>query len=326
MKKSLKGKMLLSCLTLGLAVASTVGSTFAWFTINESAEITGLDMSVTSGSGIWIREYDSNTTGTADKPYADTMTIKNTAKAEWCPVTPYNGTYNTGTKTGTKLTTSTWNVKGFQKLDLGSTISNKAWKYDDVAITTAAYENSYVHGTQSGDHSFAYFYQIPVQYRISAGYNPKVAIKNLEVKDSDGKIIYTDVTDHNVDASAKIHGKQTAEKLVRIAFVDNQVSATGDKSATVYKITEETATEDYALAGVNMLAAGELESDSYNATYIGEGHEIDLDSPKEIDGQDYYVGETTIYVWYEGTDKACSNAVLQQNVTFDLEFTAVARS
>lgn len=332
MKKNLKGKMLLSCITLGLAVSSTIGSTYAWFAINNSSEVSGLDMSVTSGSGIWIREYDStSTTGSETKPYAATMTIKNKDGAEWVPVTPYNGTYDATTKTGTKLNDATWAVKGFQTLDLSSTISSGAWKYTDASSTdTTVYEGTYAYGKTNGSHNFAYFYKIPVQYRVSAGYNPLVNIKNLKVYDNESKLIKvgTDVTDATADstASAKIKGKQTAEKLIRIAFVDNQATATGDKTSTVYKITSEEADNDYALAGINMLAGNKLTSDTYTAKYIDDGHEISMTSPSVIDGQDYYVGETTIYVWYEGTDKACSNAVLQQKVTFDLEFTAKARS
>ena len=50
-------KLFLAAATLGLAAASTIGSTYAWFTINGSAKVSGFDMKVAGDTGVFIREH-----------------------------------------------------------------------------------------------------------------------------------------------------------------------------------------------------------------------------------------------------------------------------
>lgn len=140
MKKT-SSKLFLAAAALGLAAASTVGSTYAWFTVNGSAQASGLSMEVASGSGIMIKKHSEPT-------YLADMNISNDFNnKKWEPCTP----------------TAPNDLSSFKKLNIQDTISSNGYTYDNAVNT----DNK------------LYFYTLDLDVRVSAGFNFKVYVSDI---------------------------------------------------------------------------------------------------------------------------------------------------
>lgn len=133
MKKT-SSKLFLAAAALGLAAASTVGSTYAWFTVNGTAKASGLSMEVAGGSGIMIRKH---TTGSGQFTDALNLAGDFTGKT-WNACTPKDSTLNL-----------------FQTLDLSNTLSPTATEY--------VYKDL---GDETG-----YVYTLDLDVRVTEGYD-----------------------------------------------------------------------------------------------------------------------------------------------------------
>ena len=316
MKRKMKGKLLLSIATLSLALVSSVGSTFAWFLMNENADLTGLDITVTTGSSVLLKDEDKSTT--EQEIYSETFTIKGKDDAKWEMITPVAVTAATsdGTESGTAASMTV--ESGFKQVNITNTIAEKAWKYGDK-LTASQYSGTHVYGTTSAvdgtTSTTAYYYKIDFKYRVSKGYDVNIAItaNSLKVTDKDGNKI-TDLSQTN----------QTVDKVIRVAFQDNNAD-----TASVYRIAKTT-TEDYNKAQMNQLVTGAtLDGDQYNCTLLSDNNKHKVTEPNDAtytNDKAFYYGTTSMYVWYDGTDHACSNAVFQQTCEFGVTFTAVEQT
>ena len=133
MKKT-SSKLFLAAAALGLAAASTVGSTYAWFTVNGSAQASGLSMEVAGGSGIMIRKHTQEGNG----QFTDALNLAGEfSKKTWNACTPIDSTLNS-----------------FQTLDLSNTLSsNDTYKYKNL------------------DSETGYVYTLDLDVRVTDGYD-----------------------------------------------------------------------------------------------------------------------------------------------------------
>ena len=60
MKNSLTRKLLLAVITLGIAVIATVGSTYAWFSMNTTVEATGMQLTAVTPVNVVISKDNTN--------------------------------------------------------------------------------------------------------------------------------------------------------------------------------------------------------------------------------------------------------------------------
>ncbi len=325
MKTKIKGKLLLSLATLSLALVSSVGSTFAWFLISDKADLTGLDINVTTGSSVLLKD---ETKSTSDQEiYTDSFTIKpkTNPDAKWEMITPKTVTVDNGTTDGAETGTATTMTvaDGFQQVDISSTVKEKTWKYNKVTAGANAspYSGTHVYGTTSTvaqtTSTTAYYYKVDFKYRVSTGYDVAVTIK-------DKSIIVTDKNGTKIDNPTET--TQTVDKVVRVAFQDNSAL-----TASVYRIAKTTSI-DYNAEQMNQLVkldSGKLDGDQYNCTLLSSTntHKVTAPtSPTYTSDKAFYYGFTTMYVWYDGTDHACSNAVFEQTCSFSVEFSTVAQT
>ena len=316
MKRKMKGKLLLSIATLSLALVSSVGSTFAWFLMNENADLTGLDITVTTGSSVLLKDEDKSTT--EQEIYSETFTIKGKNEAKWEMITPVSVTpaASDGAESGDAASMTV--ESGFKQVNITETIAEKTWKYGNK-LTASKYEDTHVYGTTSAvdgtTSTTAYYYKIDFKYRVSKGYDVNIAIttNSLKVTDKDDK----QITDLSQD-------KQTVDKVIRVAFQDN-----GATTASVYRIAKTTET-DFNKAQMNQLVTGAtLDGDQYNCTLLSDNNKHKVTEPSGAtytNDNAFYYGTTSMYVWYDGTDHACSNAVFQQTCEFGVTFTAVEQT
>ena len=61
MKNSLTRKLLLAVITLGIAVIATVGSTYAWFSMNTTVEATGMQLTAVTPVNVVISDEETGT-------------------------------------------------------------------------------------------------------------------------------------------------------------------------------------------------------------------------------------------------------------------------
>ena len=137
MKKT-SSKLFLAAAALGLAAASTVGSTYAWFTVNGSAQASGLSMEVASGSGIMIRKHTQEDN---NGQFTDVLDLAGEFSGKtwnWNACTPKDST-----------------LDSFQTLDLSNTLSSSdTYKYKDL-----------------GEDETGYVYTLDLDVRVTDGYN-----------------------------------------------------------------------------------------------------------------------------------------------------------
>lgn len=324
MKTKIKGKLLLSLATLSLALVSSVGSTFAWFLISDKADLTGLDINVTTGSSVLLKDEGNSTSD--PKIYTNSFTIKPKDGAKWEMITPTTTkvtatSADDGATSGTATTMTV--ADGFQQVDISSTVNKKEWQYKQITAGEGAspYNGTHVYGnTSTVEHTTsttAYYYKVDFKYRVSTGYDVAITVKDIEVKDkSNNKIENPSQTTQSVD------------KVVRVAFQDQ--SAT---TASVYRIAKTTST-DYNAEQMNQLVKldgnKKLTGDQYNCTLLSKDNKHKVTAPTEniqyTSDNAFYYGTTTMYVWYDGTDHACSNAVFEQTCSFNIEFSTVEQT
>jgi hypothetical protein len=160
MKKT-STKLFLAAAALGLAAASTVGSTYAWFTINGEATVSNLSMKVTSGAGIMFRNHST----TATDPFSVTMDLTDDAALKNVAFSPI--TLKTGEGADTDFTK-------FQEVNVASTITTKtAYVLTDVTSADGKY------------------YTLDLDVRVSDGYNIGIKLKDVAVKNSAGTAVTT---------------------------------------------------------------------------------------------------------------------------------------
>ncbi len=315
MKRKMKGKLLLSIATLSLALVSSVGSTFAWFLMSENADLTGLDITVTTGSSVLLKDEGKSTD--SQEIYSETFTIKGKDDAKWEMITPVSVTPATtdGAESGDAASMTVDN--GFKQVDIANTIKEKTWKYGEK-LTATQYNDTHVYGTTSTTQgtvsTTAYYYKIDFKYRVSNGYDVNVTLKKDTLK------VYNDKNVQITDLSEK---NQTVDKVIRVAFQDNNAT-----TASVYRIAKTT-TADYNKEQMNKLVPDSpLNGDQYNCTLLSNNNKHKVTEPSNAaytKDKAFYYGTTSMYVWYDGTDYACSNTVFQQTCEFGVTFTAVAQ-
>ncbi len=316
MKRKMKGKLLLSIATLSLALVSSVGSTFAWFLMSENADLTGLDITVTTGSSVLLKDEDKSSE--TQEIYSETFTIKGKDDAKWEMITPVSVTAaaTDGEESGNAASMTVDN--GFKQVDIANTIKEKTWKYGEK-LTATQYNGTHVYGTTSTTQgtvsTTAYYYKIDFKYRVSTGYDVNIALKenSLNVTDKDGNKITNLAQDI-----------QTVDKVIRVAFQDNNAT-----TASVYRIAKTT-TDDYNKEQMNKLVPDSpLDGDQYNCTLLSNNNKHKVTEPSNAvytEDKAFYYGTTSMYVWYDGTDHACSNTVFQQTCEFGVTFTAVEQT
>ena len=346
MKRKMKGKLLLSIATLSLALVSSVGSTFAWFYMNSEASTTGLDIEVTTGSAVKILDTDENIKDHISY-YTDAISIQSRSDAKWTAIKPKTVTPAKAATTGdtpTPASEATMTVdNGFQTLDAGKVLTQRDnWYYSDLTGTTAPTQQaasitegetkkSHVWGTSAGaaegtstSAPTAYYYKLDLKYMITTGYDLSISVDNIKVTNKAGNVLVGTTSGEETTGTAT--KDITADKVIRVAFQENNAT-----SASVYRITDTTST-DYSTEGMNALIGKKsddsdaLKSDMYAVNKLGKHLVKESTITKTTDNQSsdkaFYYGNVSIYIWYDGTDYACSNEIFDQTCSFGLKFEA----
>ena len=300
-KKSLKGKLILSVATLGLAASSTIGSTFAWFTINESASAKGVNMTATSGELIMIRK------GSHKDAFTNEVTLATTSgDAKWMPITPITST--TAAADGvTKNDSGDDSGVKWGALNLNSTLTNKTITYNELSLSKESNTDVYTTSTSvsytTTTTKYIAYAHFNIDYVVSKATSPVLKISGID-----------SITNGYFKKSVRIAIAQASE-----ISVDNNTWTVTYADYTSYAL-ENASSDDLQLKALQELGLpSTVTSQNKTATtYSDTGISLD---PKgtSANGSDK-LGSISVYVWLEGNAHDCTNSAQSGSCNLSLSF------
>lgn len=353
-----KKKLFLSIMTLALVVVTLSTSTFAWFTLGNTANIEQVKVNVTTGLGIEISEN-----GDAWKNKINLSAP--TDLIDFTALSSYTGTNNLKGKEGVVLYDRNGEVVSFKKVDQLQNNEKNSFFEKEVYIRITA-----TPGATSSDPATADCDWIALKNVTSGteldfgeavgGEDKDHANANQWMADFDytGDKTYENGKFYNFDAlnAVKIsfatvredenHAKaEVATVLYGYANDNNQGDVSLNGAAKAYADFKEYA---YALPNDtdHVDAVGEPGDTDYVAevqevkgtlpTYVSDlttaakillqTDFVDADTAKAADGilankvldENYMYAKVTIRIWLDGWDADCINAILDQNTTLSI--------
>lgn len=323
MRKNLTKKLFLSVLTLAFAVISLGASTYAWFTLSSNAKVETFQGTVTGGAGLEIQVLKSDADINADA-WQTTVIEKALISNVIGDVTLDARTLKeNGTTSMFAALDGTEKDNGFIKFDLAFRLSDQSESrsfnlyLDGYTLKTAGtYDDPATEGVNESEAGVA-------PWRVNREYTGK----NPTTLD-DGALDYTyklnsEKTYYVSDAArlgivSKDKGSATeaiANKYYQAAESDGSDEYTPgipgkdntDENAAVnyYNAVNPTATINPANAPAYTAAA------SVGAQK--DGHKIGTLTGNEV-------VRITVYVWVEGWDAECINAIFEQTLHATLNF------
>jgi hypothetical protein len=73
--KEIRNKVIMSALVLAFAIIATIGTTFAWFTISNTVQVTSLELNVKAENNLLIRVWDNDIPSLNPNDYKTTLTV-----------------------------------------------------------------------------------------------------------------------------------------------------------------------------------------------------------------------------------------------------------
>lgn len=315
MKKNLTKKLMLSVLTLAFAVVSLGASTFAWFTTSENATVEQITYDVTSDAGLEVAVSDINGNnmsnyyiGTLPKEQIEKV-VKGTGFETFNNVSYYDGVsaaasfapntfYQKATYKEGVATAGTAATDGYVAFQLNVRVDQGGWIKLNVPYLTSTGAEAWVAG---------------VEY---------TANNNV-------KVLPTTAMTYDVLSASRLAVVPSSNTTLSQAFYQ-AAAATSNVVADAVDAPQAAANIGNTL-GLSNKGALEI----YNAKYDGEAGDIpaipaDLDgaTPVAADAVNEFVFEATagtvyefeIYIWIEGYDAECANAIFAQKLSAAFSF------
>jgi len=292
MKNSLTKKLLLAVITLGIAVIATVGSTYAWFSMNTTVEATGMQLTAVTPVNVVISKTESGTYG---------------------PSVEFSSTLNKLYPASTTKTQLTSNSVAFWAVEEGQVIgengkggvSSSATKFQTSAITSEA--------TDSQGRS--YFIKEDLWLKTTAG---KISLVLEDIK------LNTLTIDSNaVASSATVDSDAQSPYEIKEALY---VALITDAKTYIYAV-DGTGTYK-GVTAVDSTGTRTISGSDEQTSTIGSSGTHVFDS-EQADGAlvlDTTAKHVQVIVWLEGEDIDCVNAIGGQGLTLDLKFGYVENS
>jgi len=108
--KEIRNKVIMSALVLAFAIIATIGTTFAWFTISNTVQVTSLELNVKAENNLLIRVWDNDIPSLNPNDYKTTLTVADIlASSQYSGFADYRITPSTALN-GTTLNAKALNV------------------------------------------------------------------------------------------------------------------------------------------------------------------------------------------------------------------------
>ena len=288
MKNSLTRKLLLAVITLGIAVIATVGSTYAWFSMNTTVEATGMQLTATTPVNVVISK-DANT-GFQNSITFDSETLNLYPASTDKTLLLSNGTY------------TFWAVEEGQVIGENGEggISSTATKFQSSAITTESV----------GNPAKNYVIAEDIYLKTTAG-KISLYLEEIMLADFEGE-----VDSHAVESSATVGSPAVAKNIYDAIYV----ALLTDHGTFIYQATggsgNHTGVLSVSSQGVRTLGS------QYAFTQTNNTGDEHLIFNSNVEGAE--LGTTaekvTVLVWLEGEDVDCVNAIGGLGVNIGLKF------
>ena len=320
MKKNLTKKLMLSVLTLAFAVVSLGASTFAWFTTSKEASVEQIEANVIGGSGIEIAVGAAGATAPSSAYFVNQLPLEQITNV----LNGYGFTeldHLSGIKTGslTEFNGSLYDIeektatKGYVAFRLFVRVNNKG----DITLNTI----------NLGSTSPETTWKSGIAYQIGAD--------NAET---------TDVVENQIGADQVV--KYSVLDALRVAVIASE----SDGSNSVTKVYERAATsvntKGFSKYGAYDIYNKKMENGTPLTLFNVESNlttaNTNWANSEFAEGKEGEVGKETfkqltdkitfadvekddfiafdVYMWVEGYDQECVNAIFSQNVQLNLEF------
>ena len=240
MKNSLTKKLLLAVITLGIAVIATVGSTYAWFSMNTTVEATGMQLTAVTPVNVVISKNAS--TGFANSVSFDKLTenlypastdttlLKSDGTFKFWAVQEgqvigSNGEGGQAEQTGsnaTKFQTTEYTTDGkyviAQKIYLKTTAGKVGIALDEITLGDATTPSGAV-ASSAGTYNIADAVYVALLtsngtyiYSVNDDDDSVIGIKSV-VSSSAGDFTYGDAAFDLADSDTPVFGSTSANKL-----------------------------------------------------------------------------------------------------------------
>ena len=309
-----------------LAISATMlgTSTYAWFTMNKTVEVTGMEVKTKVGDNLLI------CTTNLDADYSS-LTLSQTRKALLEPVSSINGAtgsffYTTDAKANGDAVSDVYTP---YIEDLGSGVTtnpdDKAGKYGYMDAFQTAYGNTV---NTTNDFGIAYGYVDYVFYikATSSAVNQKVVMSQCDF----------DYNGNELETSGTVGKKDGPDRAWRVAVFAEDITS-GHAGNGIYQ-TEGRSTTSIATAGnqkglialadaVNQTADQAVNaSNSAAGTVVNNAsaNGVVLDTITTANATKYY--KVVVRLWLEGEDNTCTSetyATLTDAYKLDMQFKIV---
>lgn len=310
---NLRKKLLVSVFTLMIAVVAVATTTYAWFTMGTTTNVSNIGMGVQSAEGLMIRVESVNGEGYSDgdslyewRTAVDLSTVFTSTNTLLKPVSMAN---RLSAPTGT-VANKLYSL-GF---DASNAVTYKEATGGYIEITFGFYSMTALNvrfETITPKTVGSYSFTTPVAYAGSGDfgedtYNKGDAITNARLANAIRIATTTGGSDYSIinplayDSGEKEYGTWGGAAL-SFFNVTNSI-----------EITSTPAEYNYDITGVDQAAA------------IAALQAKTLTTLSGIDSGAGYFGSVTVLIWLEGWDADCFNPVILDKANLNFQFTGVA--
>ncbi|MBP5342600.1 hypothetical protein J6Y73_01590 [bacterium] len=294
MKKSLTRKLLLAVITLGIAVIATVGSTYAWFSMNTTVEATGMQLTAVTPVNVVISKDDTT--------YGPAVEFESSVR-ELYPVSTVNGNINSnGSFT-------------FYAVKEGQVIGSNG--EGGLSSTTTEFQSSAITAETVANHN--YVIAEDIYLKTTGG---KVALTLSEIQLGNTELL-DPVTSDGIPSSANAGTNKLADAIYVALCTKNGVFIYQAGNQEAVSGVSEVVTSD------GKYVHGSLEAYSFSTVNVTPIFDTvtnpNTDAPAGLE-----LGTTgekvTVLVWLEGEDPDCLNAIGGLGLSIGLKFAYVESS
>jgi len=290
MKNSLTKKLLLAVITLGIAVIATVGSTYAWFSMNTTVEATGMQLTAVTPVNVVISKTKNDGFG----PSVEFTT--QTAK-----LLPASTTLEQLTSSGVSF----WAVKEGQVIGSNgqggkATAGSNGTKFQTDVKSSATPDNV----------GRSYFIKEDLYLKTTAG-RISLVLEDIVLGDVTNEVLTSGGT---VESAATIGSPATTYEIKDALYV----ALITDQKTLVYRLGD-----DGSFKGVTSVASDGTFTTAGSDTQIsttGSNGTLVFDSAAELTSLGTDPQHVQVVVWLEGEDPECVNAIGGLGLTIGLVF------
>ena len=291
MKNSLTKKLLLAVITLGIAVIATVGSTYAWFSMNTTVEATGMQLTAVTPVNVVISKDDTT--------YGPAVEFESSVTNLY-PVSTVNGNI---TSNGSFT---------FYAVKEGQVIGSNG--EGGLSSTTTEFQSSAITDETVANHN--YVIAEDIYLKTTGG---KVALTLSEIQLGNTELL-DPVTSNAIPSSANDGNNKLADAIYVALCTKNGVFIYQAGNQETVSGVSELVTSD------GKYVHGDLEA--YSISAVNTTKIFDTVTAGGAAGQELGTSseKVTVLVWLEGEDPDCVNAIGGLGLSIGLKFAYVEGS